>query len=160
MGEKAKLNKQSTTKGFAILTAAGFMVKFLSLLYVPFLAKILGDNGIGVYASAYNIFTYVYILTNAGIPVAISKMVSELIAVGNYKDAVRTFKIARFLLLILGMTMSILMLIFVVPIASVTESSTSKLAIGATNISIRTDITIPNIKSKNLATLKVLTASL
>ncbi|MBU3144767.1 polysaccharide biosynthesis protein [Clostridium sp. CF012] len=131
MSESTNLNKQSTTKGFAILTAAGFMVKFLSLLYVPFLATILGERGIGVYSSAYNIFIYVYILTNAGIPVAISKMVSELIALGNYKDAVKTFKIARFLLLILGMVMSILMLIFVVPIANVTQSATAKLAIMA-----------------------------
>ncbi|MBW9169778.1 polysaccharide biosynthesis protein [Clostridium estertheticum] len=131
MGEKAKLNKQSTTKGFAILTAASFLVKFLSLLYVPFLGKILGDIGIGVYASAYNIFTYIYILTNAGIPVAISKIVSELIALGNYKDAVKTFKIARFLLFILGMVMSILMLIFVSPIANLTNSAPSKLAIMA-----------------------------
>jgi len=131
MSEQANSKTQSTTKGFAILTAAGFMVKFLSLLYVPFLGKILGENGIGVYASAYNIFTYVYILTNAGIPVAISKMVSELIALGNYKDAVRTFKVARFLLLILGLVMSILMLIFVTPIANATESSTAKLAIMA-----------------------------
>jgi len=131
MSEQGNPKTQSTTKGFAILTAAGFMVKFLSLLYVPFLGKILGDNGIGVYASAYNIFIYVYILTNAGIPVAISKMVSELIALGNYKDAVRTFKVARFLLLILGMVMSILMLIFVTPIANATESSASKLAIMA-----------------------------
>ena len=125
------LKKQSTTKGFAILTAAGFMVKFLSLLYVPFLSKILGDSGIGVYASAYNIFTYVYILTNAGIPVAISKMVSELIALGNYKDAVKTFKIARFLLFILGIIMSILMLVFVVPIANASQSAPSRLAIMA-----------------------------
>ena len=131
MSEQANSKTQSTTKGFAILTAAGFMVKFLSLLYVPFLGEILGENGIGVYASAYNIFTYVYILTNAGIPVAISKMVSELIALGNYKDAVRTFKVARFLLLILGLVMSILMLIFVTPIANATESSTAKLAIMA-----------------------------
>jgi len=131
MNESANLNKQSTTKGFAILTAAGFMVKFLSLLYVPFLNKILGERGIGVYSSAYNIFIYVYILTNAGIPVAISKIVSELIALGNYKDAVKTFKIARFLLLILGMVMSILMLIFVVPIANATQSATAKLAIMA-----------------------------
>ena len=131
MSEGANSRDQSTTKGFAILTAAGFMCKVLSLLYVPFLAKILGEQGIGVYASAYSIFTYVYILTNAGIPVAISKMVSELIALGNYKDAVRTFKIARFLLLILGMIMSILMLIFVVPIANASNSATAKLAIMA-----------------------------
>ena len=131
MNEGENLNKQSTTKGFAILTAAAFIVKLLSLLYVPFLGKILGGDGLGVYSSAYNIFTYIYILTNAGIPVAISKMVSELIAVGNYKDAIRTFKIARFILLILGIGMSLLMLIFVTPIANATQSATSKLAIMA-----------------------------
>ena len=96
------LKKQSTSKGFAILSSATLAVKLLSLLYVPFLSKILGIEGYGIYSSAYVIFVYMYVLTNAGIPVAISKMVSELIATGNYKDAVRTFKIARFLLLILG----------------------------------------------------------
>ncbi|MBZ9688374.1 polysaccharide biosynthesis protein [Clostridium estertheticum] len=129
MSESVNSNKQSTTKGFAILSAAGFMVKLLSLLYVPFLNKILGDQGYGVYSSAYSIFVYMYILTNAGIPVAISKMVSELIAIENYKDAVKTFKIARFLLLILGMIMSILMLIFAGYFADKTASSTARIAI-------------------------------
>jgi stage V sporulation protein B len=131
MSEQAKLEKQSTTKGFAILSAAGFMVKLLSLLYVPFLLKILGKEGYGIYARAYPIFVYIYVLTNAGIPVAISKMVSELIAVGNYKDAMKTFKIARFLLLILGMIMSLFMLIFARRLANVTNSATARLAIMA-----------------------------
>lgn len=131
MNEEINLNKQSTTKGFAILSAASFMVKLLSLLYVPFLNKILGGQGYGVYASAYNIFVYMYVLTNAGIPVAISKMISELIATGNYKDAVKTFKIARSLLLVLGIIMSLLMLIFAAPLASVTESDSARIAIMA-----------------------------
>jgi len=131
MSEGTNLNKQSTTKGFAILSSATLMVKLLSLLYVPFLSKILGIQGYGLYSSAYVVFVYMYVLTNAGIPVAISKMVSELIALGNYKDAVRTFKIARFLLLILGMVMSILMLFFAGPLADRTADPTSKLAIMA-----------------------------
>lgn len=131
MSESTSLNKQSTTKGFAILSSATLMVKLLSLLYVPFLSKILGIEGYGIYSSAYVIFVYMYVLTNAGIPVAISKMVSELIALGNYKDAVRTFKIARFLLLILGLGMSILMLFFAGPLANRTADPTSKIAIMA-----------------------------
>lgn len=131
MNEEINLNKQSTTKGFAILSGAGFMVKLISLLYVPFLNKILGGQGYGVYASAYNIFVYMYVLTNAGIPVAISKMISELIATGNYKDAVKTFKIARGLLLILGIIMSLLMLVFAAPLANSTNSASAKLAIMA-----------------------------
>ncbi|MBU3110352.1 putative polysaccharide biosynthesis protein [Clostridium lacusfryxellense] len=129
MSEQANSKKQSTSKGFAILSAAGFMVKILSLLYVPFLRKILGAEGYGVYAAAYPIFVYIYILTNAGLPVAISKMVSELVAVGNYRDAIKTFKIARFSLLILGIIMSLLMLVFAGTIADGTHSSTAKLAI-------------------------------
>ena len=131
MSESANSNKQSTSKGFAILSAASFMVKLLSLLYVPFLIKILGKEGYGIYTLAYPIFVYMYIITNAGIPVAISKMVSELIAIGNYKDAVKTFKIARFLLLILGLIMSLLMLIFALPLANIAGRSTAKLAIMA-----------------------------
>lgn len=131
MSEKANLKNQSTTKGFAILSAAGFMVKLLSLLYVPFLLAILGKVGYGIYAGAYPIFVYMYVITNAGIPVAISKMVSELIAVGNYRDAVKTFKIARFLLLILGMIMSLLMLVFAGELANMARDSNTKLAIMA-----------------------------
>jgi len=131
MSETVNKSKQSTSKGFAILSAAGFMVKILSLLYVPFLIKILGKEGYGIYARAYPIFVYIYILTNAGIPVAISKMVSELIAIGNYKDAVRTFKIARSLLFLLGLIMSLLMLIFAKQLANVTKSGTARLAIMA-----------------------------
>lgn len=131
MSEQINSKAQSTTKGFAILSAASFMVKLLSLLYVPFLIKILGDEGYGVYASAYPIFVYIYILTNAGIPVAISKMVSELLAIGHYKDAVRTFKIARFLLLIVGVVMSLFMLIFATPLANLSEGGTGRLAIMA-----------------------------
>jgi stage V sporulation protein B len=131
MSEKINSNKHSTSKGFAILSAASFMVKLLSLLYVPFLNSIIGREGYGIYSSAYNIFVYVYILTNAGIPVAISKMISELIAVENYKDAVRTFKIARFLLFILGLVMSLLLLVLAGPLTNMTHSANSKLAIMA-----------------------------
>ncbi|MEL7598273.1 MAG: oligosaccharide flippase family protein, partial [Clostridiaceae bacterium] len=70
------MKKQSTTKGFAILSAAGMIVKVLSLLYIPFLLQIIGDDGWGIYSSAYRIYAFVYVLTNAGIPIAISKSVS------------------------------------------------------------------------------------
>lgn len=110
--EEIDMKEQSTTKGFAILSAAGMIVKILSLLYIPFLIAIIGDEGYGIYGSAYQVYVFIYVLTNSGIPVAISKLISELTAVGNYKDAVKSFKIARFLLLLLGTVMAVIMLIF------------------------------------------------
>ena len=123
------MNNQSTTKGFAILSVAGMLVKILSLLYIPFLLRIIGEEGYGIYSAAYQIYVFIYVLTNSGIPVAISKLVSELIAVKNYKDAIKSFKIARFMLFILGLVMSLLMFVLAEPLARATNNTMSYLAI-------------------------------
>lgn len=112
------MKEQSTTRGFAILSAASMMVKILSLLYIPFLQKVIGDEGYGIYGASYQVYAFLFVLTNSGIPVAISKLISELIAVKNYKDAIKAFKIARFILLIIGIVMSIVMLVFAGPLAN------------------------------------------
>ncbi len=125
------MKKQSTTKGFAILSAAGMIVKVLSLLYIPFLLQIIGDDGWGIYSSAYKIYAFVYVLTNAGIPVAISKSVSEFIALERYEDAIKSFKIARMLMLAVGSVMAILMFTLAKPLASATSSESSTFAIMA-----------------------------
>lgn len=106
------MKEQSTTKGFAILSAAGMMVKVLSLLYIPFLKGIISDEGYGVYGAAYSVYVFIYVITNSGIPIAISKLISELTAVKNYKDAVKSFKISRFILFLIGSFMTIIMIIF------------------------------------------------
>jgi stage V sporulation protein B len=123
------MREQSTTKGFAILSAAGILVKILSLLYVPFLLRIIGDEGYGVYAAAYQIFVFIYVLANSGVPVAISKLVSELIALNNIKDAVKAFKIARFMLLVIGVVMSLLLILLAYPLAKVTDNLKAYLAL-------------------------------
>jgi stage V sporulation protein B len=116
------MKQQSTAKGFAVLSAAGMIVKIISLLYVPFLTRIINTDGYGVYANLYQVFAFAYVLTNSGIPVAVSKLVSELVAVGNYKDAVKTFKIARALLLVLGLVSAVLLLLLAKPITTITKN--------------------------------------
>lgn len=103
------MKEQSIAKGFAVLSAASLIVKILSLLYIPFLLSVIGEEGNGIYAAAYQVYVFVYVLTNSGTPVAISKLVSELVALKNYTDAVRSFKIARFILIISGTIMSLIM---------------------------------------------------
>lgn len=123
------MREQSTNKGFAILSAAGMIVKVISVLYIPFLMNIIGDEGYGIYYGAYNIYTFIYVLTNSGIPVAISKLVSELMAVENYHDAVKSFKIARAILIVLGFIMASIMFLFAHGIARVTGFEKSYYAI-------------------------------
>lgn len=129
MKNNRELKGQSTTKGFAILSAAGMITKILSLLYIPFLLTIIKDEGLGIYNQAYQIYVFVYVLTNSGIPAAISKLVSELISVKNYKDAIKSFKIARFMLLITGVIMSFLMMAFAFPLTKLLHIEKSGLAV-------------------------------
>ena len=125
------MSEKSTTKSFAILSAGSVIVKILSLLYIPILLAIIGEEGNGIYAAAYQVYVFVYVLTNSGLPVAISKLVAELMAVKNYKDAVRSFKIARFMLLIIGIFMSILMYTLAHSLSRVLHFEKSYLAIVA-----------------------------
>lgn len=104
------MKEQSTSRGFAILSAAGIIVKLMSLIYMFILIRLIGSNTYAVYTASYVIFVFVYMLINSGIPATLSKFVAELIAVNNYKDAVKTFKIARFILLIAGTILSLLMI--------------------------------------------------
>lgn len=123
------MNEQSTTKGFAILSAAGMVTKVLSLLYIPFLLNIIGDVGYGVYGASYQIYAFIFVITNSGVPVAISKLISELNAVKNYRDAVRSFKIARFMLVVIGIVMSIILIVFAKPIVNLTHYKKAYLSV-------------------------------
>lgn len=125
------MKTQSTTKGFAILSAAGMIVKLISLLYVPMLLFIIGEEGYGVYAIAYSVFAFIYVVTNTGLTSAVSKIVSELIALKNYKDAAKAFKMARLMLLTIGIIMSIFMIVLSKPLAQFMNKPKAYLAIGA-----------------------------
>ena len=54
----------------------------------------IGDEGNAIYAGGYYIYTFLLILSSAGLPAAISKLVSERIALKQYRNAHRVFQAA------------------------------------------------------------------
>lgn len=101
MGEpKSKENK--FIKGAAILAASGLVIKVLgALLQIP-LNNWIGPQGMSYYGVAYSIYSALLVLSTAGIPIAISRMVSEHIAVKEYRYAHHVFRTAEILMLIIG----------------------------------------------------------
>ncbi|HEX3027632.1 MAG TPA: oligosaccharide flippase family protein, partial [Clostridia bacterium] len=81
------MKQQSTSKGFAILSIASILCKVLSLVYVPLQTAIVGYSGNGMISSGYRIYIFMFSLSNAGLPIALSKLISESDAVGNYKGS-------------------------------------------------------------------------
>ena len=89
-------------KGAAILGIAGVIIKFLGAFFrIPLTNKI-GTAGMAYYGVAYTVYSVFLVLSTAGIPVAISKMVSERIALNNYGGAHKVFRVSFLLLFSLG----------------------------------------------------------
>lgn len=99
----------SFVKGALILGTAGLLSRFLGAGLRVFLAAIMGDEGIGLYQMAYPIYTTLLAISTAGIPIAVSKLVAENIAEGDYNGAYRVFRTSFFILAFLGAIFSLLM---------------------------------------------------
>lgn len=106
------MERQSETKGFTILSAASIINKLLGILYVPILTLILGNVGNGIYDAGYKIYQLVFMIATAGVPVAISKLISEQVATSRYDVSHRTLKISGMLLVSVGVVTSGIMAIF------------------------------------------------
>lgn len=68
------MGKQSLIKGTLILAISGFIIKLIGFFFKVILARIIGDEGFGIYNVAYSIYSPVLILFVSGIPVAISQL--------------------------------------------------------------------------------------
>ncbi|MEW5935534.1 MAG: oligosaccharide flippase family protein, partial [Bacillota bacterium] len=73
---------ESLVQGIAVLSVAGFVAKLLGAAYRIPLTRLIGAEGVGIYQLAYPVYVTLLSVARAGIPVAISKLVSEYHAVG------------------------------------------------------------------------------
>ena len=89
-------------KGTAILGIAGIFVKILGAVFRIPLTALIGTEGMAYYGYAYPLYSLFLVIATAGIPVAISRMVSERIASGDFSGAQRVFGVSRWLLLGIG----------------------------------------------------------
>lgn len=89
------MKKSSLVEGAVIATTAVIITKILGMLYVIPFYKIIGTQGGALYSYAYNIYNIFLGISSAGIPTAISKIISEYNTLGMNEAKVRTFKIGK-----------------------------------------------------------------
>ncbi|MBR5156195.1 MAG: oligosaccharide flippase family protein [Clostridia bacterium] len=99
----AGIKKQSFLTGTAILVAANFLVKLIGAVFKIPLAHILEEEGMALFSSAYNFYAILFVIATAGLPVAVSKMVSESTAKNNEQEARKIFKASLILLTVIGL---------------------------------------------------------
>lgn len=112
-----KLKANNYMEGAFIATLGIVLSKILGIIYViPFYA-IIGTQGGALYGYAYNIYSIFLGISSAGIPLAISKLVSEYNTLGLYKSKEKVFKIAKRFLTVLGIISFLVLFIFARDIA-------------------------------------------
>ena len=95
-------------KGTFILTIASFVVKVIGSLNWIFVSRILGGEGIGLYQMAFPIYFFAMTVSQAGVPVAISIITAERVALKDIYGARRVFRISMLLMLLTGIIFSLL----------------------------------------------------
>lgn len=108
MAARAKKKSGGFIKQAAILAAASLLVRFLGFVYRLPLTNMIGDTGNAIYSGGYYIYTFLLILSSAGLPAAISKLVSERIVLRQYRNAHRVFQAA----LVISTTFGVIFAVF------------------------------------------------
>ena len=99
------LKKQSGRffSGVAVLTLSTAIVKVIGLLYKIPMIKVLGEEGMGYFNSAYELYTFFYIIATAGLPVAISIMIAKSLENGRCENVKKIYNVVFSILFLLGL---------------------------------------------------------
>lgn len=75
--------------GTLVLTIANTIIRLLGMLFRIYLANTLGAEGIGLYQLILSMYMLMVTLATSGIRIAVSRLISEELAMGNYSNAKR-----------------------------------------------------------------------
>jgi len=105
------LKKQSYLKGAFILVLANGLEKVIGALFKIPLANIIHEEGMAIFSTAYNLYACMFVIATAGLPVAVSKMVSASLAKNNYNETKKIFRAALTLLMLIGLAGTIVLIL-------------------------------------------------
>ena len=121
--------KQTFLHGAALLALATAIVKVIGALYKLPLKMVIGDEGYSYFSTAYDIYTVLLLISTAGLPVAMSRMISQATSLGNQKQVKRVYSSARALFYAIGGISTLLMMVFCRQLANALEQPDAWFAI-------------------------------
>ena len=108
MSETSK--KQNFLQGAALLAIATAIVKLIGALYKLPLNMAIGAEGYSYFITAYDIYAVLLLISTAGLPVAVSRMISQASTLEQYNRLRKIFRTALTIFTILGVITSVLMI--------------------------------------------------
>ena len=106
------IKKQTFLQGTAVLAMATVLVKLMGFLFKVPLNNIIGEDGFGYFNTAYDVYNVLLMISTTGLPVAMSRMISQAQTLGNHAQIKRIYRTSLYVFLTIGMAGSLGMLIF------------------------------------------------
>lgn len=111
-------NRQSFLGGAAVLALATAIVKILGAFYKIPLQNIIGETGYSFFSTAYDIYSVLLMISTAGLPVAMSRMISEARALERYEQIHRIYSVALWVFFAIGLVGTLGMALFCAQLAT------------------------------------------
>ena len=106
------IKKQTFLQGTAVLAMATVLVKLMGFLFKVPLNNIIGEDGFGYFNTAYDVYNVLLMISTTGLPVALSRMISQAQTLGNHAQIKRIYRTSLYVFLTIGMVGSLGMLFF------------------------------------------------
>lgn len=124
----SKQKSQTYVFGAVILMLSNVLVKVIGAVFKIPLTNTIGVDGMAYFNAAYSIYVSLYMISTAGLPVAISRMVAASNSRGNLKEVNRIFTIALRLFVVIGLAGTVVMIAFSRSFATFSKLTDSYLA--------------------------------
>lgn len=102
-GGKPRKSTKLFYTGVLVLTFSNILIKAIGLMFKIPITNIIGDEGMGYFNAAYSIYVWFYMISTAGLPIAVSILISDCRAKGRINEVKRVFAITVMLFLLIGM---------------------------------------------------------
>ena len=116
MSETSK--KQNFLQGAALLAMATAIVKVIGAFYKLPLNMAIGAEGYSYFTTAYDIYSVLLLISTAGLPVAVSRMISQASTLQAYTRLRKIFRTSLSIFAIIGVVSTVLMMAGAKPLAN------------------------------------------
>lgn len=115
--ENQKNKKQNFLAGAAVLSLATMIVKVIGMFFKIPLNRLIGEANYGYFTTAYDIYTVLLMISTTGLPVAMSRMISEARALRNGRQVKQIYRVALSAFMTIGIIGTALMMLLPGPLA-------------------------------------------
>ena len=110
--------KKSFVGGAAVLAIAGLVGKVIGMFYRVWLTDLISSEGMGLYGTPYSVYSFLLVVSSAGLPTAISKLTNERFVSGDRAGAKWILKKTRRILMCTGLAATLMMALLAKPLAA------------------------------------------